>query len=530
SEEFAMRGELMKAELKKVDQSIRTTMQSVPSDKRYLVTSHDAFNYYDCQVSGSLKTSKGEILNFWLNAGGHISLKSESQEFTLGAVSKELKSYFLSIQFSNEEGEIMMNSIDYISNLKDVIGTNWIHQPFAEHKDCIDSLFLFDGQGSYYSCERALDYRIEFQVKNHQLYVSVFDIENVGGNEFLSRKEIYELEFGQLKLKSAEIKRGDHWDTLDVNKFGSIVYQLYTDTRTKIPEATQFEFKNQKGNTIKITAEYKTYSLDDRYDLPIHLQIKVDSILTKDTIVEGYSNLYLSKIDSIAHKGFEFFSLKYGLEACDYPNNDLVFYTDGNKVHYLDELQWFFTDYAAQTEKLQLKNEQLIKLKSTVYHNNSEPNLHDTDFYNFYNGRFIKAETTFKSFLTEIPKLNLPIRSVCDYGFTPIDFKPSNQLFKKYIPNGGSLVGSFDMPNGRTAVIYTFASDILFPIIFIYNQKGKILNKINAFNLSDCIYSDFEKAQTHIIITKQFTLKKRIVEFGPSKDSLITTSSIDLNK
>ncbi len=44
--EYRERGEGLKAELRDIDQQIYTMMQAIPAKQRYLVTSHDAFNYF----------------------------------------------------------------------------------------------------------------------------------------------------------------------------------------------------------------------------------------------------------------------------------------------------------------------------------------------------------------------------------------------------------------------------------------------------------------------------------------------------
>jgi hypothetical protein len=352
---------------------------------------HDVFNYYDCKISGSLKTSKGQILKFWLNAGGHISFKSDSKEFTMGAVSKELKPYFLSVQFSYEEGEMMMNSLDYISSFSDLVGSFWICQPFEEFANCKDSLYLSDGQGRIYSCERELANRIEYSVRNHELSLSVFEIDNVVGVEFISRIETYELEFGQLKLKRVKVKQSDSWYTLDLSTRTDIIFkqlEIY-----EMPEPVSMAFTSKKDNSIQIRARYNQFAdRDGQFDLPISMKIEIDSQSVFDTIVRGYSTLYLDKIDSIAHNGFEFFTLKYGLEACDYPNADLVFYTNGEKVYFLDELNWFYSDYAGKSEQLTFKNDKLFKVKSVIYQEGDEPNIFDTTWYELKNGRYVKTE------------------------------------------------------------------------------------------------------------------------------------------
>jgi manganese/zinc/iron transport system substrate-binding protein len=43
---FAQRGQSLKAEMLKTHEEVRALMQSIPQEKRYLITSHDAFNYF----------------------------------------------------------------------------------------------------------------------------------------------------------------------------------------------------------------------------------------------------------------------------------------------------------------------------------------------------------------------------------------------------------------------------------------------------------------------------------------------------
>lgn len=44
--DFQSNGQKLQAEMEKIHQQVRTTMHQVPPHKRYLVTSHDAFNYF----------------------------------------------------------------------------------------------------------------------------------------------------------------------------------------------------------------------------------------------------------------------------------------------------------------------------------------------------------------------------------------------------------------------------------------------------------------------------------------------------
>lgn len=46
AQNFKQRGELLKKELQNADQEIYSQLQAIPANKRYLVTSHDAFHYF----------------------------------------------------------------------------------------------------------------------------------------------------------------------------------------------------------------------------------------------------------------------------------------------------------------------------------------------------------------------------------------------------------------------------------------------------------------------------------------------------
>ena len=55
-------------------------------------------------------------------------------------------------------------------------GTSWIHQPFDDFPDCIDTLKIQPTEGTYYLCEHETEYPIIYKVENDTLYIDMYGL------------------------------------------------------------------------------------------------------------------------------------------------------------------------------------------------------------------------------------------------------------------------------------------------------------------------------------------------------------------
>ena len=59
-------------------------------------------------------------------------------------------------------------------SLSDLVGTTWIHQPFPNISNCIDTLKISKDNGSYYHCEHELSYDLEYEITNDTLAINEY--------------------------------------------------------------------------------------------------------------------------------------------------------------------------------------------------------------------------------------------------------------------------------------------------------------------------------------------------------------------
>ncbi|MBI5273759.1 MAG: zinc ABC transporter substrate-binding protein [Chlamydiales bacterium] len=94
---FAQRGEIVKKQLELLDKEVLATIHTIPAEKRYLVTSHDAFNYFARRYLKDVNDGDHWQERFSAPEGlapdGQLSIKN------IDAIIQHLKRYHIQVLF-----------------------------------------------------------------------------------------------------------------------------------------------------------------------------------------------------------------------------------------------------------------------------------------------------------------------------------------------------------------------------------------------------------------------------------------------
>jgi len=97
-----------------------------------------------------------------------------------------------------------------------------------------------------------------------------------------------------------------------------------------------------------------------------------------------------------------------------------------------------------------------------------------------------KWDSEFQEYLDLIPDIQLPIKFVCDSGFTISDINSENDIIQKYKPEGTTIIGKLYQDSNEVALLYGYPADIFFPIISVFDKKGIQIRTQKIFKLGDC--------------------------------------------
>ena len=123
------------------------------------------------------------------------------------------------------------NKSSQISHEKigDLKNTKWIHQPFKENKDCIDTLiFISNLSGLDYSCEHDFHDSITYQIFNDTLLIDKYDyVSEVDLDQGLEIVSKYILIKSQENLIIVDIKHKhlDKFESVDPKIFIGKTYK-----------------------------------------------------------------------------------------------------------------------------------------------------------------------------------------------------------------------------------------------------------------------------------------------------------------
>lgn len=96
---------------------------------------------------------------------------------------------------------------------------------------------------------------------------------------------------------------------------------------------------------------------------------------------------------------------------------------------------------------------------------------------------------SFSDYFQLLPKVKLPITVSCnnDFGLQAVDY--SNDIIKKYKPEGATILGLLDVTDKYVAFIYAYPADILLPYLETYDLNGQFISKLELFNMHLCATS-----------------------------------------
>jgi len=165
--------------------------------------------------------------------------------------------------------------------------------------------------------------------------------------------------------------------------------------------------------------------------------------------------------------------------------------------------------------------------KSTIKNTESKPDS-AMQVETLKNNQNIVWNTDFQNYLNQIPFLNLPLHFECSKGFEVPNIDLNNGIVKKYIPEGGTIIGKIYQNKNEAAIIYMYPADILFPEISIFNTNGKEIKKILLFEENECVREEGYFAKTVGTITPDYKIKTKTYTCrwnpeieDPSKDTTI---------
>jgi hypothetical protein len=111
------------------------------------------------------------------------------------------------------------SSKDSHEKIGELKNTKWIHQPFKEYKDCIDTLtFSTESYGVNYSCEHEFHDSIVYEINNDTLFIEKFGY----ASEFepdqelvvMSKYKLIGLK-GDLKMVDIKHRNNDFFNSVD---------------------------------------------------------------------------------------------------------------------------------------------------------------------------------------------------------------------------------------------------------------------------------------------------------------------------
>ena len=118
------------------------------------------------------------------------------------------------------------DSHEKIGELKN---TKWIHQPYKEYKDCIDTLkFVTENYGVNYSCEHEFYDSIVYEINDDTLFIEKYgyatEVEPDQELVVMSKYKLIGLK-GDLKMVDIKHRNNDFFDSVDPKFIVGITYE-----------------------------------------------------------------------------------------------------------------------------------------------------------------------------------------------------------------------------------------------------------------------------------------------------------------
>lgn len=153
-------------------------------------------------------------------------------------------------------------------------------------------------------------------------------------------------------------------------------------------------------------------------------------------------------------------------------------------------------------------------------------------------------ETEFTRLISTLPQLTLPFQIYCEECCDLSKVDQKNKLMRKFIPEQVGVLGIIDKNEKHVTLLTTFATDMIVPVVRVYDLNGKELSEKGFmgdwcgqyidfvgkqyFRVgTDKVLSDidstyfFEMDATHVTILDTTKIEIRETQFHVNEDGLI---------
>ena len=123
-----------------------------------------------------------------------------------------------------------------------------------------------------------------------------------------------------------------------------------------------------------------------------------------------------------------------------------------------------------------------------------------------------ETETTFSDYVDYLPQISLPYTFKCDEPFVrPGEINYEDSLVKKFKPKSAGIIGKVYENDQSIGILYTYAADVLLPVLIITDTTGVNLGGIELYELGNCWYGDHPDGEYRSIIQGQITKDLKII-------------------
>jgi hypothetical protein len=124
----------------------------------------------------------------------------------------------------------------------------------------------------------------------------------------------------------------------------------------------------------------------------------------------------------------------------------------------------------------------------------------------------LNTESTFSNYVDQLPKINLPYAFKCDEPFIrPGEINYEDSLVIKFKPKSAGIIGKVYENDQSIGILYTFAADVLLPVLIITDTTGVNLGGIELYELGNCTSGDNFYGEYSSIIKGQITKDLKII-------------------
>jgi hypothetical protein len=123
-----------------------------------------------------------------------------------------------------------------------------------------------------------------------------------------------------------------------------------------------------------------------------------------------------------------------------------------------------------------------------------------------------QTETTFSDYVDYLPQISLPYTFKCLEPFVrPGEIDYENALVKKYKLEQAGIIGKVYENDQSIGILYTYAADVLLPVLIITDTAGVSLGSVELYELGNCVTWDSPEGEYTSIIQGQITKDLQVV-------------------